>query len=137
MRRSARSSATSWPQLMAQAMQDAGLEAEMARSDNLRVAAAGDVLGPGQRVDGPFGGQGSMGLSATRSARSPTSPTSSRSSSSSSQASGGGSLDDVDVEALERQLPQQSVRDLRALRDLQRELRAPGVPAARATMGSR
>ena len=114
-------------QLMAQAMQDAGLEAEMgALSDNLRSLRPGMFSGPGQRGrPGQFGGQGSMGLSDAVSAVADLADVESLEQQL-SQAYGGGSLDDVDVEALERQLPQQSVRDLRALRDLQRELERQG-----------
>ena len=43
-----------------------------------------------------------------------------------SQASGPSGLDDVDIEALERQLPASSVRNLEALRDLQAELERQG-----------
>ncbi|GAA1898125.1 vWA domain-containing protein [Lapillicoccus jejuensis] len=114
-------------QLMAQAMQDAGLEAEMgALSDNLRSLRPGMFSGPGQRGrQGQFGGQGSMGLSDAVSAVADLADVESLEQQL-SEAYGGGSLDDVDVEALERQLPQQSVRDLQALRDLQRELERQG-----------
>ncbi len=57
---------------------------------------------------------------------SPTSPTSRRWSVSSGQDYPGASLDDIDVDALERQLPATDVADLEALRQLESELERQG-----------
>ena len=52
------------------------------------------------------------------------------------QAYGGSSLDDIDVERLEQHLGADVARDLEALRQLERELRATGLRSARATTAS-
>ncbi len=109
--------------LMAQAMQDLGLESEMSQlGDNLRALRPGMFRGRrGADIDGaePLGLSDAVGavadladLEALEDQLGQSYP--------------GASLDDVDLEALERQLPAQSVRDLSALRDLTRELERQG-----------
>ena len=109
--------------LMAEAMDDPDLESELGQlRDNLHA------LRPGLGRAGRCGcrAAASRWATATRSARSPTSPTSRRSSAQLGQEHPGATLDDVDVDALERQLAPSAAADLRALRDLERELERQG-----------
>ncbi|MEO3937759.1 hypothetical protein V3N99_13525 [Dermatophilaceae bacterium Soc4.6] len=111
-------------QLMQQALQDAGLEAEMgALSDNLRALRPGMFTGRGR--PGQIRGGQPLGLSDAVGAVADLADIEALESQL-SHAGGPGSLDDLDVDALERQLPQATVRDVAALRDLQRELERQG-----------
>jgi len=109
--------------LMAQAMQDAGLESEMGQlGDNLRALRPGMFRGR-QRAD--IDGSQPLGFSDAVSAVADLADLEALEQQL-GQGYPGASLDDVDVEALERQLPAQSVRDLAALRDLTAELERQG-----------
>src|SRR5215213_5332498 len=110
-------------QLMSQAMADADLASEMAQlADNLRALRPGlDRSTPARmRPDGePLGYSDAVeavaevaDLEALEAQL--------------SQTDAGGSLDDVDVDLLERRLGSEAARDLRALRDLERELTRQG-----------
>jgi uncharacterized protein with von Willebrand factor type A (vWA) domain len=110
-------------QLMSQAMADADLASEMAQlADNLRALRPGlDRSTPARmRPDGePLGYSDAVeavaeiaDLEALEAQL--------------SQTDAGGSLDDVDVDMLERRLGSEAARDLRALRDLERELTRQG-----------
>ena len=110
-------------QLMSQAMADADLASEMAQlADNLRALRPGlDRTTPARmRPDGePLGYSEAIeavaeiaDLEALEAQL--------------SQTDAGGSLDDVDVDMLERRLGSEAARDLRALRDLERELERQG-----------
>src|SRR5215216_1489948 len=110
-------------QLMSQAMADADLASEMAQlADNLRALRPGlDRSTPARmRPDGePLGYSDAVeavaeiaDLEALEAQL--------------SQTDAGGSLDDVDVDMLERRLGSEAARDLRALRDLERELARQG-----------
>ena len=109
--------------LMAQAMQDAGLESEMGQlGDNLRALRPGMFRGRRRAdIDGsrPLGFSDAVGAVADLADLEALEQQL-------GQGYPGASLDDVDVEALERQLPAQSVRDLAALRDLTAELERQG-----------
>jgi len=110
--------------LMQQALQDAGLEAEMgALSDNLRALRPGMFGGRGR--PGQIGGGQPLGMSDAVGAVADLADIEALEAQL-SQAGGPGSLDDLDVEALERQLPQTTVSNVTALRDLQRELERQG-----------
>jgi len=109
--------------LMAQAMQDAGLESEMGQlGDNLRALRPGMFRGR-QRAD--IDGSQPLGFSDAVGAVADLADLEALEQQL-EQGYAGASLDDVDVEALERQLPAQSVRDLAALRDLTAELERQG-----------
>jgi len=109
--------------LMAQAMQDAGLESEMGQlGDNLRALRPGMFRGR-QRAD--IDGSQPLGFSDAVGAVADLADLEALEQQL-EQGYPGASLDDVDVEALERQLPAQSVRDLAALRDLTAELERQG-----------
>jgi uncharacterized protein with von Willebrand factor type A (vWA) domain len=110
-------------QLMSQAMADADLASEMAQlADNLRALRPGlDRSTPARmRPDGePLGYSDAVeavaeiaDLEALEAQL--------------SQTDAGGSVDDVDVDMLERRLGSEAARDLRALRDLERELTRQG-----------
>lgn len=109
-------------QLINQAMSDADLASEMAQlGDNLRALRPGlDRESPtGMQSGEPLGYDDAVqavaelaDLEALEAQLSQTYP--------------GATLDDVDVEALQRQLGSEAVRDLEALRDLERELEAQG-----------
>jgi uncharacterized protein with von Willebrand factor type A (vWA) domain len=110
-------------QLMSQAMADADLASEMAQlADNLRALRPGlDRSTPARmRPDGePLGYSDAVeavaeiaDLEALEAQL--------------SQTDAGGSLDDVDVDMLERRLGSEAAHDLRALRDLERELTRQG-----------
>jgi len=109
--------------LMAQAMQDVGLESEMGQlGDNLRALRPGMFRGRGRAdINGskPLGFSDAVGAVADLADLEALEQQL-------AQGYPGASLDDVDVEALERQLPAQSVRDLAALRDLTAELERQG-----------
>jgi uncharacterized protein with von Willebrand factor type A (vWA) domain len=110
-------------QLMEQAMQDMGLEMEMSQlSDSLRSLRPG-MFGGRQRAD--IDGDESLGMGDAVGAVADLADLEALEAQL-SQASGPSGLDDVDVEALERQLPASSVRNLEALRDLQAELERQG-----------
>ncbi len=109
--------------LMAQAMQDAGLESQMGQlGDNLRALRPGMFRGR-QRAD--IDGSRPLGFSDAVGAVADLADLEALEQQL-GQGYPGASLDDVDVEALERQLPAQSVRDLAALRDLTAELERQG-----------
>jgi len=109
--------------LMAQAMQDIGLESEMGQlGDNLRALRPGMFRGR-QRAD--ISGSEPLGFSDAVGAVADLADLEALEQQL-GQGYPGASLDDVDVEALERQLPAQSVRDLAALRDLTAELERQG-----------
>jgi len=110
-------------QLMSQALADADLASEMAQlSDNLRALRPGlDRESPvNMRGDGPSLGYGEAveavaeiaDLEALQAQL--------------SQNYAGSTLDDVDVELVERRLGSRAARDLEALRDLERELEQQG-----------
>jgi len=110
-------------QLMEQAMQDMGLELEMTQlSDSLRSLRPG-LFGGRQRAD--IDGNESLGMGDAVGAVSDLADLEALEAQL-SQASGPSGLDDVDIDALERQLPASSVRNLEALRDLQAELERQG-----------
>ena len=119
-------------QLMSQALADADLASEMAQlSDNLRA------LRPGLDRGGPvrMRRRRAARLQRRPSRRSPSWPTSRRWSSQLVQAAPGSTLDDVDVDMLERQLGAEAVADLAALRELERELERQGYRHRTATTG--
>ncbi len=108
-------------QLIEQALADADLESEIAQlQDNLRSLRPGMMRGRGMGVEGdePLGYGDAVGvvsdLADLESLENQL-----------GQSYAGASLDDVDVEALERQLPTAAV-DLAALRELERELERQG-----------
>ena len=110
-------------QLMSQAMADADLASEMAQlADNLRALRPGlDRSTPTRmRPDGE-----SLGYSDAVEAVAEIADLEALEAQL-SQTDAGGSLDDVDVETLERRLGSEAARDLRALRDLERELARQG-----------
>jgi len=113
-------------QLMQSALADADLASQMAQlGDNLRALRPGlDRESPvGMRPGGPSLGYGEAveavaelaDLEALEAQLSQSGP--------------GSTLDDVDVETLERRLGSAAARDLEALRDLERELEAQGYLA--------
>ena len=87
---------------------------------------AGAAARPGPRRRCRCGRAASRSATATRSRRWPSSPTSRRSSSSSAQASPARTLDDVDVERSSSSSAPSAAADLRALRELERELERQG-----------
>jgi uncharacterized protein with von Willebrand factor type A (vWA) domain len=110
-------------QLMSQAMADADLASEMAQlADNLRALRPGlDRSTPTRmRPDGE-----SLGYSDAVEAVAEIADLEALEAQL-SQTDAGGSLDDVDVDTLERRLGSEAARDLRALRDLERELARQG-----------
>ncbi len=110
-------------QLMQQALRDADLASEMAQlSDNLRA------LRPGLDRESPSGmrsGGDSLGYSEAVEAVAELADLEALSDQL-SQSRPGSTLDDVDVEMLERRLGGEAVADLQALRDLERELEQQG-----------
>jgi uncharacterized protein with von Willebrand factor type A (vWA) domain len=109
--------------LMAQAMEDAGLAAEMAAlSDALR--ARRPELGQSQRGVRMSGGE-PLGLGDATSAVADLADLSDLESAL-GQEYAGASLEDVDEEAIRRALGRQAVDDLQALRRLERELQRQG-----------
>ena len=110
-------------QLMSQAMSDADLASEMAQlADNLRALRPGlDRSTPARmRPDGePLGYSGAVEAVAELADLEALEAQL-------SQTDAGGSLDDVDVDMLERRLGSEAARDLQALRDLERELEQQG-----------
>jgi uncharacterized protein with von Willebrand factor type A (vWA) domain len=110
-------------QLISQALSDADLASEMAQlADNLRALRPGlDRSSPVRmRPDGePLGYSDAVEAVAELADLEALEAQLSRT-------DAGGSLDDVDVEALERRLGSEAVRDFQALRDLERELEQQG-----------
>ena len=108
--------------LLAEAMDDPGLDSQLGQlRDNLQALRPGMGQGPRVRMDGaePLDYGDAVGavadladLEALERQLAQEHP--------------GASLDDVDVEALERQLAPSAASDLRALRDLERELERQG-----------
>lgn len=109
-------------QLMSQAMSDADLASEMAQlGDNLRA------LRPGLDRESPTGMQGGEPLGYAEGVEAVAELADLESLEAQlSQGHPGATLDDVDVDALERRLGGEAVRDLAALRDLERELEQQG-----------
>jgi uncharacterized protein with von Willebrand factor type A (vWA) domain len=110
-------------QLMSQAMTDADLASEMAQlADNLRALRPGlDRSTPARmRPDGEPLGYGDAVEAVAELADLEALEAQL------SQTDAGGSLDDVDVDMLEQRLGSEAARDLRALRDLERELEQQG-----------
>ncbi len=113
--------------LMAQAMQDLGLESEMSQlADNLRALRPG--MFTGGRPARVFGAE-PLGLSDAVGAVAELADLEALELQL-AQDYPGASLDDVDVDALERQLPAAAARDLSALRELSRELERQGYVRA-------
>ncbi len=110
-------------QLMQQALRDADLASEMAQlADNLRA------LRPGLDRESPSGmrsGGDSLGYSEAVEAVAELADLEALSDQL-SQTRPGSTLDDVDVDMLERRLGGEAVADLQALRDLERELEQQG-----------
>jgi uncharacterized protein with von Willebrand factor type A (vWA) domain len=109
-------------QLMAQALGDVDLESQLSQlSDNLRSLRPGAMRGPRADIEGPepLGYGDAVGAVADLADLEALDAQL-------SQSYAGASLDDVDVDALERQLAPSAVRDLEALRDLERELERQG-----------
>jgi uncharacterized protein with von Willebrand factor type A (vWA) domain len=110
-------------QLMSQAMSDADLASEMAQlADNLRALRPGLDRGTPTRMrpDGePLGYSDAVEAVAELADLEALEAQL-------SQTDAGGSLDDVDIEMLERRLGAEAARDFRALRDLERELEQQG-----------
>ena len=121
----ARSSARSWPGLMAQALGDIGLAPQMAAARPTRCARCGPTCpgagGQRMRGDEPLGyGDATGALAGARRPRR-------RSRTSSGRSTPGATLDDVDVEAVERHArPRAPRRTCAALRELERELERQG-----------
>ena len=110
-------------QLMSDALSDADLASQMAQlSDNLRS------LRPGMDRESPTGmrpGGESLGYSEAVEAVAELADLESLEAQL-SQGDPGSTLDDVDVDLLEKRLGHEAVRDFRALRDLERELEQQG-----------
>ena len=110
-------------QLISQALSDADLALEMAQlADNLRALRPGlDRTSPARmnRDGEPLGYSDAVEAVAELADLEALEAQLSRT-------DAGGSLDDVDVEVLERRLGSEAVRDLEALRDLERELERQG-----------
>jgi uncharacterized protein with von Willebrand factor type A (vWA) domain len=110
-------------QLMSQALGDADLASEMAQlSDNLRA------LRPGLNRESPAGmrpGGESLGYSDAVEAVAELADLEALEAQL-SQSYPGSTLDDVDVDLLEKRLGHEAVKDFAALRDLERELEAQG-----------
>jgi uncharacterized protein with von Willebrand factor type A (vWA) domain len=110
-------------QLMSQAMSDADLASEMAQlADNLRALRPGLDRGTPTRMrpDGePLGYSDAVEAVAELADLEALEAQL-------SQSDAGGSLDDVDIEMLERRLGAEAAHDFRALRDLERELEQQG-----------
>ncbi|MFL6025865.1 MAG: vWA domain-containing protein [Friedmanniella sp.] len=113
-------------QLMSQALGDADLASEMAQlSDNLRS------LRPGLDRESPAGmrpGGASLGYSDAVEAVAELADLEALEAQL-SQGHPGATLDDVDVDMLEKRLGHEAVKDFEALRDLERELEAQGYLA--------
>ena len=108
-------------QLMSQAMSDPDLASQMAQlSDNLRALRPGMERGPAQ-----MGGGEPMGYSAAVEAIADLADLEALEQQL-SEAGGPGSLDAVDVDTLEKQLGGEAAADMRALRELERELERQG-----------
>ncbi|QIK65873.1 hypothetical protein G7072_05575 [Nocardioides sp. HDW12B] len=108
-------------QLMSQAMSDPDLASQMAQlSDNLRALRPGLERGPAQ-----MGGGEPMGYSAAVEAIADLADLEALEQQL-SEAGGPGSLDAVDVDTLEKQLGGEAAADMRALRELERELERQG-----------
>jgi uncharacterized protein with von Willebrand factor type A (vWA) domain len=109
-------------ELMAQAMQDAGLSAELGRlSDQLRARRPDLDWNGRERMRG----NQPMGLGDATTALEELADLDALESALTQDYSGA-SLDDVDQEAVQRALGRQAVDDLRALRELERELERQG-----------
>ena len=110
-------------QLISQALSDADLASEMAQlADNLRALRPGlDRTSPARmnREGEPLGYSDAVEAVAELADLEALEAQLSRT-------DAGGSLDDVDVEMLQRRLGSEAVRDLEALRDLERELERQG-----------
>jgi uncharacterized protein with von Willebrand factor type A (vWA) domain len=110
--------------LMQQAMQDMGLEMEMTQlADSLRSLRPGMFRG---RQSADIDGNESLGLGDAVGAVADLADLEALETQLSQASFAGSGLDDVDVDRLERQLPGSSVRDFRALRELERELERQG-----------
>ncbi|MBA3528637.1 MAG: hypothetical protein H0T91_04890 [Propionibacteriaceae bacterium] len=110
-------------QLMSQALEDADLASEMAQlGDNLRSLRPGldRESGVGMRPGGE-----SLGYSEAAEAVAELADLEALEAQM-SQGHPGATLDDVDVDMLEKRLGREAVRDLQALRDLERELEQQG-----------
>jgi len=116
--------------LMAAAMEDMGLAAEMARLDDALRAARPDLLGPRGRGQGRgrgerFGGEDGMGLGDATTALEELAQLEELTGTL-AQDYPGASLDDVDPEAVRAALGRSAVDDLRALQQTERELERQG-----------
>ena len=113
-------------QLVTQALEDPDLAAQMAQlSDNLRALRPGmDRQGPARMARGAGGGE-PLGYSAAVEAVAELADLEALGQQL-GQAYAGASLDDVDVERLEQRLGSSALRDLEALRELERELERQG-----------
>ena len=120
--------------LVAGAMQDMGMAAEMARLDAALRAARPDLLGPrgraqrGRGMPDRFGGEGEMGLSDATSALEELASLDELSDAL-GQDYPGATLDDIDPEAVADALGRGAVDDLRALQQIERELQKQGLVA--------
>ena len=113
---------------MSEALRDPDLASQMAQlSDNLRALRPGLDRGP---VDDARGRRAAR-LRRRRRGASPSSPTWRRSSSRCRRTTPGSTLDDVDVEALERHLGARRRRRLRGAARARARARAAGLPAPR------
>ena len=119
--------------LMAAAMEDMGLAAELSRLDDALRAARPDLLGPRGRAQGRgrgrgergFGGEGGLGLGDATSALEELADLDELIGAL-GQDYPGATLDDVDPEAVREALGRQAVDDLRALQQVERELERQG-----------
>ena len=113
-------------QLVTRALEDPDLAAQMAQlSDNLRALRPGmDRQGPARMARGAGGGE-PLGYSAAVEAVAELADLEALGQQL-GQAYAGASLDDVDVERLEQRLGSSALRDLEALRELERELERQG-----------
>jgi uncharacterized protein with von Willebrand factor type A (vWA) domain len=110
-------------EMIEQAMQDMDLDSQLSQlSDNLGALRPGMMRGlRGQQVDG----EGELGYGDAVGVVSDLADLESLEAQL-GQDYPGATLDDVDVDALERQLPANAVADLKALRDLEREMERQG-----------
>jgi len=118
--------------LMAAALEDMGLAAEMSRLDAALRAARPDLLGPRGRAQGQrggrgerFGGEGELGLGDATSALEELAELDELVGAL-GQDYPGATLDDVDPAAVREALGRQAVDDLRALQQVERELERQG-----------
>jgi uncharacterized protein with von Willebrand factor type A (vWA) domain len=110
--------------LMQQALQDMGLEMEMTQlADSLRSLRPGMFRG---NRPADIDGNESLGLGDAVGAVADLADLEALENQISQASFAGSGLDDVDVDRLERQLSGSSVRDFRALRELERELERQG-----------